>query len=169
MAIFWILTRGRNRELLPSRSIRAAAAGAILLMILDAISSGLGWRATTNTIRFLTGISAGASLVVLAIGPLLSRIQKSWLRGPLPYRERYGLFYLAGAAGLAFWVLHGGALVRVVNGLTLVGCVLYLALAFSSAAFGFARACDWIGGPTAAPGSRTAPPACASPPSRRRP
>ncbi len=145
MAIFWLLTRNRERELFPSKGLRAIAAGAILLMIVDAVSSGLGWRTTTNTLRFLTGISAGASIVVLAIGPLLSRIAGSWLRRGFPFRERYGFFYLAAIAGLAFWVLHGGALARsVVNGLTVLGCILYLALAYASVALGLATACGLI-------------------------
>jgi uncharacterized membrane protein len=146
LAIFWIATRSRDREMLPGRGLRLAAGGAILLMIVDAVSSGLGWRTTTNPIRFLTGLLAGASLVLLAIGPLLSRLRGPWLRFGIPYRNAHELLYGLATASLAAWVLRGessGAIL--VNGLTVLGCIFYLALAFSFSALSFSTACGRIG------------------------
>jgi uncharacterized membrane protein len=146
LAIFWMATRSREREMSPGPGLRLAAGGAILLMIADAASSGLGWRTTTNPIRFLTGLLAGASLVLLAIDPLLSHLRAPWLRFGIPYRGAHDLVYGVGTAGVAVWVLRGeSAGAALVNGLTALGCVLYLVLAFSFSVLGFSAVCGRIG------------------------
>lgn len=56
------LLRGRKRAGMPPLPILAAAAAGILFLAWDGLTSYLGLRETTNTLRFLTGFAAGAGL-----------------------------------------------------------------------------------------------------------
>ncbi|HUV85894.1 MAG TPA: DUF2085 domain-containing protein [bacterium] len=69
--IFLISRRGFKVNALPSLWASLAAAAMLLPMAVDGVSSYVGLRETTNTLRFLTGLAAGAALPVFAF-PLLS-------------------------------------------------------------------------------------------------
>lgn len=68
---FLIFRRGFKVNALPSLGISLAVAAMLLPMAADGLSSYLGLRETTNAVRFLTGLVAGAALPVFAF-PLLS-------------------------------------------------------------------------------------------------
>ena len=70
--IFLIARRGFKVNALPSLPASFAFAAMLLPMAVDGASSYTGLRETTNIIRFLTGLAAGAALPVFAF-PLLSR------------------------------------------------------------------------------------------------
>jgi uncharacterized membrane protein len=69
--IFLIVRRGFKVNALPSLGVSLAVAAMLLPMSVDGVSSYLGLRETTNTMRFLTGLAAGAALPIFAF-PLLS-------------------------------------------------------------------------------------------------
>lgn len=69
--IFLISRRGFKVNALPSLGVALAVMAMLLPMAVDGVSSYLGLRETTNTVRFLTGLVAGAALPVFAF-PLLS-------------------------------------------------------------------------------------------------
>lgn len=69
--IFLISRRGFKVNALPSLWASLAVAAMLLPMSVDGISSYVGLRETTNTMRFLTGLAAGAALPIFAF-PLLS-------------------------------------------------------------------------------------------------
>jgi len=56
------LLRGRERAGMPPLPILVVAAAGILFLAWDGLTSYLGLRETTNTLRFLTGFTAGAGL-----------------------------------------------------------------------------------------------------------
>ncbi|MBN2028315.1 MAG: DUF2085 domain-containing protein [Actinobacteria bacterium] len=56
------LLRGRERAGMPPLAILVVAAAGILFLAWDGLTSYLGLRETTNTLRFLTGFAAGAGL-----------------------------------------------------------------------------------------------------------
>jgi len=56
------LLRGRQRAGMPPLPVLALAAAGILFLACDGLTSYLGFRDTTNTIRFLSGFAAGAGL-----------------------------------------------------------------------------------------------------------
>lgn len=69
--IFLISRRGFKVNALPSLWASLAVAAMLLPMSVDGVSSYLGLRETTNMLRFLTGLVAGAALPIFAF-PLLS-------------------------------------------------------------------------------------------------
>ena len=69
--IFLISRRGFKVNALPSLWASLAVAAMLLPMSVDGVSSYLGFRETTNILRFLTGLVAGAALPIFAF-PLLS-------------------------------------------------------------------------------------------------
>ncbi len=56
------LLRGRQRAGMPPVPVLAVAAAGILFLAWDGLSSYLGFRDTTNTLRFISGFAAGAGL-----------------------------------------------------------------------------------------------------------
>ncbi|MEW6554032.1 MAG: DUF2085 domain-containing protein [Actinomycetota bacterium] len=56
------LLRGRDRAGTPPWPVLAAGAAGILFLIWDGLTSYLGFRESTNTLRFLSGFAAGAGL-----------------------------------------------------------------------------------------------------------
>ncbi len=69
--VFLVLRRGFKVNALPRMGFSLAVAAMLLPMAVDGVSSYLGFRETTNILRFLTGLVAGAALPVFAF-PLLS-------------------------------------------------------------------------------------------------
>jgi uncharacterized membrane protein len=69
--VFLIVRRGFKVNALPSLGVSLAVAAMLLPMAVDGVSSYAGLRGTTNTMRFLTGLAAGAALPIFAF-PLLS-------------------------------------------------------------------------------------------------
>lgn len=63
--------RGFKVNALPTLGVSFAVAAMLLPMAVDGLTSYAGLRATTNAVRFLTGLAAGAALPVFAF-PLLS-------------------------------------------------------------------------------------------------
>jgi uncharacterized membrane protein len=109
--VFLILRRGFKVNALPSFGISLAVAAMLLPMAVDGVSSYLGLRETTNTVRFLTGLVAGAALPVFAF-PLLSPElvvegrKKAVVRpfgGPWDGVIWFGLLAAAGALVFAPW------------------------------------------------------------------
>lgn len=68
---FLIARRGFKVNALPPFGIALGVAALLLPMAFDGITSYVGLRETTNVIRFVTGLAAGAALPVFAF-PLLS-------------------------------------------------------------------------------------------------
>lgn len=56
------LLRGRNRAGMPPWPLMAVGAAGILFMVWDGFTSYLGWRESTNALRFLSGFAAGAGM-----------------------------------------------------------------------------------------------------------
>jgi uncharacterized membrane protein len=69
--VFLLLRRGFKVNALPRMGFSLAVAAMLLPMAVDGVSSYLGLRETTNVLRFLTGLVAGAALPIFAF-PLLS-------------------------------------------------------------------------------------------------
>ncbi len=69
--VFLIVRRGFKVNALPPLGVSLAVAAMLLPMAVDGVSSYAGLRGTTNTMRFLTGLAAGAALPIFAF-PLLS-------------------------------------------------------------------------------------------------
>ncbi|MGD8717924.1 MAG: DUF2085 domain-containing protein [Candidatus Zixiibacteriota bacterium] len=69
--VFLISRRGFRVNALPKLPVAMAIVALLLPMAVDGVSSYLGLRETTNTLRFLTGLSAGSALPIFAF-PLLS-------------------------------------------------------------------------------------------------
>ncbi len=109
--VFLIGRRGFKVNALPSLGASLAVAAMLLPMAVDGISSYAGLRATTNAVRFLTGLTAGAALPVFAF-PLLSPElivnggKKKTVRPfgrPFDYVIWLGALAAAGAAAFAPW------------------------------------------------------------------
>ncbi len=109
--IFLIVRRGFKVNALPSLPVSFAVAAMLLPMAVDGLSSYAGLRETTNIVRFLTGLAAGAALPVFAF-PLLSR--ELVVDGPsvkavrpfgrvLDYPIWLAVVAAAGALVLTFW------------------------------------------------------------------
>lgn len=64
------LLRARERAGMPPLPIMALAACGLLFLAVDGLTSYLGWRETTNTIRFLSGFAAGGGLAFPAAAML---------------------------------------------------------------------------------------------------
>jgi uncharacterized membrane protein len=69
--VFLVTRRGFKINALPSFGVSLGVAALLLPMAADGLSSYLGLRATTNVVRFATGLAGGAALPVFAF-PLLS-------------------------------------------------------------------------------------------------
>jgi len=63
--LLWIFDKGERENELPSRGVLTVAFVSIVALIIDGISSYLGFRETNNTIRLLTGMATGFSLPLL--------------------------------------------------------------------------------------------------------
>jgi uncharacterized membrane protein len=133
--VLLISRRGFKVNALPRLGISLAVVAMLLPMAVDGLSSYLGLRETTNTIRFLTGLAAGAALPVFSF-PLLSPElivgggKKGIVRpfgGPWDAVIWFGL--LAGLGSLVFlpwpWLYYPVAVLTVVG---LAGIFFNLAL-----------------------------------------
>ncbi len=182
------LLRGRDRAGMPPWPILAAGAAGVLFLAWDGLTSYLGFRETTNTLRFLSGFAAGAGLAFPAAalfngevfgGDRTARVGARpgdlaaaglaggaalilylWHPGPL---FRLGQFWLLASLLGTFWVLNL-LLIYLVRGndgggLTLKRAALAVLLVALELAGSY-----WLhrllagGGPSPVPGSRRATP-----------
>lgn len=107
------LLRGRDRGGMPPLPILLLAAAGILFFAWDGFSSYLGWRETSNLLRFLSGFAAGGSLAFPA-----AALMNRWVFGgdrALKVGSRWSdwsTVALAGGAVLALYLLRPPGLFR---------------------------------------------------------
>ena len=130
LAFLWIAALRHDSEFAPSRGTRLLAGTMVLAMALDVLSSHEGWRQTTNSIRFLTGLAAGNGLMLLA-APGLSRLYPLWKRrrsGPA-FREVHLWAYALLSCLFGGLVLRGLLPLTLLDSFAVLGCTIYLLLA----------------------------------------
>ncbi len=98
------LLRGRERAGMPPVPILAVAALGILFLAWDGLTSYLGFRDTTNTLRFLSGFAAGAGLAF----PAAALVNGTVFGGDrsMKVASRPGDFAAVGLAGAAVLFLY---------------------------------------------------------------
>lgn len=62
--IYLQLAHHRRESDMPSAPVMITCFGLIFLMALDGLTSYLGWRSSTNDLRLLTGLGAGAAVAI---------------------------------------------------------------------------------------------------------
>lgn len=118
------LLRGRKRAGMPPWPLLAVGAAGILFMAWDGLTSYLGFRDSTNTIRFLSGFAAGAALAF----PAAAMVNREVFAGDRNQRvgSRPADLVAAGLAGgtaLFLYLWHPGPLFRL-GQLWLLACML---------------------------------------------
>lgn len=98
------LLRGRDRAGMPPWPLLAVGAVGVLFMAWDGFTSYLGFRDSTNTIRFLSGFTAGAALAF----PASALLNREVFRGDRSRKvgSRPGDLAAAGLAGGAALLLY---------------------------------------------------------------
>jgi uncharacterized membrane protein len=107
------LLRGRERAGMPPWPILALAAAGVLFLAWDGLTSYLGFRDSTNTLRFLSGFAAGAGLAFPAAALVNGAVfggDRSAQVGSRP--QDLAAAGLAGAAALFLYLWHPEALFR---------------------------------------------------------
>ncbi len=95
VAVLALLYRGERPSESPSRVAILLSLAFISLMAWDGLTSNVGWRETTNSLRLITGILAGYAIGLFLL-PILNG--QLWSR---PGRGRV----LGGAGELAWWLV----------------------------------------------------------------
>ena len=107
------LARGRNRAGLPPRPILALAAAGVLFLAWDGSTSYLGFRESSNALRFASGFAAGAGLAF----PAAALLNGAVFGGDRALRvgsraADLAAAALAGGAAIVLYVWRPGPLLR---------------------------------------------------------
>ncbi len=134
-----IIPWGKEQGELPSNIAKVLIMLALLFLVGDILTAGLGWRESNNFLRLLSGVLAGGGLA-LVVGPYFNRLALGTLRGRRALSETPQLIVLAlvifSLLGLFLWhprQLFGLAQVLIV--LSILGTLLILNLTLLLALF----------------------------------
>jgi uncharacterized membrane protein len=118
------LERGRRRTGMPPVWLLATGAGLIALLGWDGVTSYAGLRATTNLIRFATGLGTGFALTLIIAPVLNGQLWRRNSEGRLLGSGIEGVAWLAALVATGCLVYFGGPLLQIGYPLLVAACIL---------------------------------------------